>query len=491
MLKTIINKLISRFNNYLFNFSRISDEDLRRKAKIFNIITFSIFLLTLYSLATWIFGYCFIDRSSDRNFSHIIPILVLTLLPIILLKVSLLGKPRLAAWILISLLLLATLRTSLIYGVNVPMATVSYALIIFMSGILVGPLSAFLLTIIIFGCLLSIFFSHTWHFIEVYSDWKNKSSDISDILILNVIYLVIAIVSWLSSREVNKSLKNANLSEQKALMLADKLQKQNDDLEKIVEERTQELREHQLKQLMEINTLAEFGKISAGLLHDLKNPLTVISMNLDSINDYVKDKNILSQSEWKKLINNSLLASRTVESMVRTSQKQLINEDTKVLFDLKKEIKNTLILLNTRANKFGIEIKFVCKESINIFGCPTKLSRVLANLVVNSIDALRDAKRDFPKITIEVQKNKTSIEIMIKDNGCGIKDEDKKNIFQALFSTKKEMNNSGLGLFISKTILDSCFKGTISFKSTWGEGSEFLIDIPVLKQNGAKTKQSN
>jgi C4-dicarboxylate-specific signal transduction histidine kinase len=393
----------------------------------------------------------------------------------LLLRLSLKGKSSIAASILLSLLFLATLKTSYSYGVIIPTNILIYALIIFLSGILTKPGYSILWTLTTSIVLIILFYIQKQGIVSVNYNWKSQSSEIIDVIVLCFIYLVIAVMSWLSGKEISKSIKRARVSETEALRLAAMLKKQNLNLEDIVEERTKELRENQLRQLTEISSLADFGKLSAAILHDIKNPLTVLSMNLDSIKEKAKEDDI----DLQNLLNKSLLASKTVESIIKTSQKQLIHEEVKESFDVQQEIKNTLLLLDSRANKFGIKLIFNSDIKIKITSYPVKLCRVVANLVMNGIDALEKSKKLRKVINIKLKKINQSILIIITDNGIGIKDEIKNKIFIPAFSTKESNERMGLGLCVSQEIIKNYFCGEINFKSKYKKGSEFTIIFPI------------
>lgn len=475
MKKKVVNFAIKVFR--FFSQSKTISEETKRKQFILNIVLKSLILLSLSAIFHIIITTNFLkDRIALSNTSFVL-VLIVFLILIFLLILSKKGKPVLSAIVLIILLLLANFQASFTWGVDLPQTIVIYSLIIVMSGILVTSNFAIILAFLITIVIIFFYFLQNSGTIRILENWRQEKTIFVDIIVLSTTYFVIAIVSWLSSREITKSLNRARKSEKNALDLAKTLQKQKNTLEIKVEARTKELKETQLKELMRINCLAEFGRISAGLLHDIKNPLTVISMNLDSLKHESK-KNL------KELVNKSLLASKTIEGVIRTSQKQLLYEDQKELFSLNREIKNTLSLLKHKADRNKVNLIFKPKKKFKIKSYPAKLSRVVANLVMNSIDAFEGIKRDNRFVKISTSSDSKNIQIMVKDNGCGIKEKNKKYIFQPLFSTKKDNNEkSGLGLNISQKIIQDYFKGEITFESSYGIGSSFIITISKNNKN--------
>lgn len=266
--------------------------------------------------------------------------------------------------------------------------------------------------------------------------------------------------------------------EKEAVNLANKLKKQNINLKIEVNKRTREIREYQLQRMMDLNNLAEFGKISAGLLHDIKNPLTVISLNLDSLKQ--ESCKLLKNNglDILGLINQSLIASKTVESIIKNSQKQLVHEETKEQFDLNVEIKNILLLLTHTAERQQVKLIFQPVHKNKIVGFSVKLSRIIANIIMNSIDSFKNIDRVERFVRIEIKKEIDKLFISIIDNGCGIKNEDRKMIFQPFFTNKNSHERTGFGLYISQNIIKDYFNGEINFTSTYGKGSQFNIVIP-------------
>lgn len=391
---------------------------------------------------------------------------------LILLRLTNNNRTKIVAFLFLLVLFLLVFRSSIQGGIDNPQTIVIYSLIIIMSGILISPKFSLISTAVICLSLMTLFGLHKNNAIKFSSDWKNGTFGMSDALVLVSSYMIISVVTWLFSSEIINALKRAKKSEREAVNLAKELQKEKDSLEMKVIKRTNELRESQLREMIRINNLAEFGRISAGLLHDIKNPLTVISLNLDSLRNSPKNKMV-------ELINKSLLAAKTAEKIIKMSQNQITEDEGKQKFDLIQEIKNTLILTAHLSEQEKVQILFDGPKKLVITGYPYKLSRVIVNLVMNAIDSFSETKVGGRKIEIKVITNGTEIIIKVKDNGCGIESIDKASIFEPLFSRKENKNRMGLGLYGSKKIVKDCFGGDIVFESGLGKGSEFSVIIPI------------
>jgi signal transduction histidine kinase len=163
-----------------------------------------------------------------------------------------------------------------------------------------------------------------------------------------------------------------------------------------------------------------------------------------------------------------------------------------VPFNIHEGIDSTLLILKHRlkANQQRPAIEVVTKYSnlpeINCF--PGQLNQVFMNIIANAIDALEESNigRDFEqiqakpnRITITTSMAERFVQIAILDNGKGISELVKQKIFDRLFTTKGVGKGTGLGLAIAKQIVEETHGGCLSCNSVLGQGTEFLIEIPV------------
>jgi signal transduction histidine kinase len=183
---------------------------------------------------------------------------------------------------------------------------------------------------------------------------------------------------------------------------------------------------------------------------------------------------------------------RQLSTSLRTFSRA--DTSTKVAFNLHEGIDSTLIILKHRlkANERRSEIA-VIKEygDLPLVNCyPGQLNQVFLNLLANAIDALDESTQgqfyqesdSQPKqITIrtEISPDGQWASVRIKDNGIGMTEEVKQKVFDYLFTTKPVGQGTGLGLSISRQIVAEKHGGKLSCISSAGEGSEFIIEIPI------------
>lgn len=257
-----------------------------------------------------------------------------------------------------------------------------------------------------------------------------------------------------------------------------------DQLERMVQERTQELVEAQNK-LIQSERLAAIGEIAAMVGHDLRNPLQVIVYTLYLSNEILKK----ASPEMRKVLQEDHL-----EDLLTRIGEQ-VNYMNKIISDLqdyskplKPNIVETSLLDVTNDTISSIVVPENVKVNIRVpkdFAKvpmdPSMMKRVLVNLVTNAMQAMADGGQ----LTIESSIVDKTIIISVKDTGIGIPQENLDKLFQPLFSTKSK--GQGFGLAVCRRLVEA-HSGTISVESGLGKGSTFTIKLPLGKlkysQNG-------
>jgi len=376
------------------------------------------------------------------------------------------GKIKIAASLFVITFALPMFYSLIVWGADLPSALLLAVLVITLSGILLGSRLAFVSTLII---TVSLIFLTDWQargLIKIESYWRSDPSQIGDAVTYSVLLFLIAAVAWLFCKEINRSLKRAQLSE--TLLRAER-----DSLETKVEERTKELRELEAEKINQLYRLAEFGRISSGIFHDLINPLTAVSLNLEQIKNET-DAKILNA---KSYLNQALLATSKMENLIASIKKQLSRESVINLFSLNQEIDQVIQILAYKARRTNVTIEFFPAPEIKLKGDAIKFSQIIINLLANAIEACEEAKTG--KICIYLASTETEIEIKITDNGVGIPPENNLKIFAPFFSTKKKDGRGlGLGLASTKNIVEKDFRGRIKVESQPNKGAIFIINIP-------------
>jgi len=264
----------------------------------------------------------------------------------------------------------------------------------------------------------------------------------------------------------------------------------------------EELRAAQ-EQLVQQEKLASLGQLTAGIAHEIKNPLNFVNnfseLSIELADEVFEELELLDKNETTGLIKEILndiksnlqkvnehgtRADTIVKSMLMHSRG---SSGKKVPVDLNSMIAENVNLTfhSMRANKNPInaEIIFNLDEKLGEVPLITEdFSRVILNLCSNAFDAMRQKSlksQDYkPVLKISVKKLDQNAVLEIHDNGPGIPDELKDKILQPFFTTKKGTEGTGLGLSISHDIVKA-HGGELTVQSKKDEGSIFTITLPL------------
>ncbi|MDZ4821996.1 MAG: 7TM diverse intracellular signaling domain-containing protein [Flavobacteriales bacterium] len=327
-------------------------------------------------------------------------------------------------------------------------------------------------------------------------------------------------INQLKREKEESQLRELQVLQQNQQMISD----QNENLESRVQERTQELELsngelnqtlHNLKltqsKLLEAEKLASLGQMTAGIAHELNNPINFVSSNVTPLkrdvhdlvallNDYsklngesdyhtklasIREKHKTTDVEFLRTEVDTLLngidegAKRTAEIVRGLRIFSHTDRDTPVSANVNECIVSALIVMKSMIGREATLIKELDEGLPDMHCFPGKLTQVFMNLVSNSLYATinSDKKGADRQISIKSSYNSEFICITVSDNGCGMDEKTRARIFEPFFTTKHVGEGTGLGLSIVAGIIKE-HNGTIEVKSETGQGTEFGIILP-------------
>ena len=254
------------------------------------------------------------------------------------------------------------------------------------------------------------------------------------------------------------------------------LQTANNDLEQRVSERTAEVFQYQQK-LIRQEKLATIGQVSGSIAHELRNPLGAIKQSIFFLNRYLTKHNLKDDhpkfGEHLKIMDEELKTSdHVITSLLDMSRVKKMERKEVEIQSMIEDLQTRCRILPPK--QFKSEVS---PAPLNIDADPVQLRQVLVNLVHNAKDATP------PDGTIEVnaklEEASRTIIITVSDNGSGIPKESLERIFEPLYTTKNK--GTGLGLSICKQIIEEHHHGKMEVESTEGEGTSFIIHLPLDK----------
>ncbi len=250
----------------------------------------------------------------------------------------------------------------------------------------------------------------------------------------------------------------------------------NNNLQKLVEEETRKNREKQ--KMLEIQSRqAQMGEMIAAIAHQWRQPLHALSVTIQKLKVLYAMKELTEETldqtiqEAMELIQ---YMSRTIDDFRNFFQK----DTKKSRFDIVQTLRNVVRLLEPILGEYNITINLhTDKDTIPYYGYENDLSQVLVNIINNAKDELLFAKKSSKHIDIYVNVEEENIKIVIQDNGRGIPQEIIYKIFEPYFSTKENLNGTGLGLYMAKMIVERKMKGKI-YAENGKNGARFIILLP-------------
>ena len=330
---------------------------------------------------------------------------------------------------------------------------------------------------------------------------------------VNIALLILLLKSLKDKKRKNKQLrkqkeelakqnkvleKNSNLIES----MMDELSDNNEELTTMLEEN-----KRMQNKLVQSEKMASLGVLSAGIAHEINNPINFVYAGINSLlRDFEDIKPVIDEVSKLNVDNNNL--NEKIELIKKLKEENYFDEAMEAIPEIISDIKlgadrtaeivkglrnfthmdsdnqeklnineglDTSLLLLKNKYKNHIEIIKDYSQSIPDILCfPGKINQALLNILANAVDAIKD------KGTIWITTNHTDVflEISIKDDGHGIPKEIQNKIFDPFFTTKSVGEGTGLGLAITFGIIGE-HNGTIEVNSKEGEGTEFIIQLPI------------
>lgn len=302
---------------------------------------------------------------------------------------------------------------------------------------------------------------HNWIAVRV-----EKGFDYTLLAQVSSFLLVIVLVSlyWISRllQEVKKRKK-----------VEDKLKKFNENLEKEISSKIEEIH-YKDAMLLEKTKLAAMGEMMGSVAHQWRRPLSTLHINVEMLEEDYKE-NKIDHDFLEKFIKKNSEIIQYMSHTIDDFQNFYKIDKEKRLFDVMDKIKAVSELQLNQLEENGIQITKEGK-SFTVLGYPSEFQQVILNLISNAKDAIIENKIKNPTIKIKIFSDKSKGYIQISDNAGGIDDKTIDKIFEPYFSTKEQSGGTGLGLYISKMIIEKNMQGQLSL-SNKEEGSEVLITL--------------
>ncbi len=225
------------------------------------------------------------------------------------------------------------------------------------------------------------------------------------------------------------------------------------------------------KNMMQQEKLVSIGRLSAGVAHEINNPLTTILTSSMLIQEDLEPGSEI-YDELSIISSEALRCRKIVKSLLDFARQ---SKSFKSRNDVNEVIRESLILTRKQAKFKNIDLKADLAENLPLISIDKdQIQQTIINLTLNAIEATPSGGQI--RIFSAPSKDKEEIEIKVKDNGVGIADEELDKIFDPFFTTKK--HGTGLGLAITHGIIEQ-HNGKIRVESSLGKGTVFHISLPL------------
>lgn len=222
--------------------------------------------------------------------------------------------------------------------------------------------------------------------------------------------------------------------------------------------------------------LASMGEILENIAHQWRQPLNTVSwiMNDTMIKAKLGRSDEIDLEELARKVNNSIqFMSETVEDFRRFVD----HSDLAQTFNIKRTIDSTIMLIKETLIKSNIQIELDCPTDISYKGFENDFKHIIMNLINNARDAFEERKIQDGLIYIRVYHEKDELIVAVRDNAGGIAKPILKNIFEPYFTTKHKTKGTGLGLYMTKNLVEKV-NGTIEVMSILNQKTTFVIRFP-------------
>lgn len=232
------------------------------------------------------------------------------------------------------------------------------------------------------------------------------------------------------------------------------------------------------EKLLHADRLVILGELTAGIAHEINQPLTAIAAYADAGRTLVERGDNMPLEDLKSLYERIAEQSRRAADVVQRLRK-LVRSGTvsKTKNNINYIIKNILLLFEYEIKKTNIDLIFYPLESLpDMYLDEVHIQQIMVNLVKNALDAIMQSNQQQGRIEIRLKKGGADVLISVTDNGPGVAESHRSQLFESFFTTKP--NGIGLGLSICKNIAGA-HGGNLSYSRPRDGGSCFTLSLPL------------
>jgi signal transduction histidine kinase len=375
---------------------------------------------------------------------------------------------RITSTMLVALFIVVSSLSVWEWGINVPFALLVMSIAVTLSAILLSAKFALVTAVVLSLVMLIAELLNTFGLYTPNTTWQaGAQPKLGEALGYCLLITILAYVSWLFGKQIDVSLKHARKAEL-ALLREKRL------LAVRLDARTEELRTAQLQEMQQLHKFAELGQLSTAFVHDVANHLNVLALDIETLKEQYKTNTI------KKAVDSANQSIELLDNLTKEIRIQLRSEETPHEFNTATSLEEIVSNLHRRFETAQVKVIIRHGKSTRrarCFGEPVRFGQVMTMLIMNALDATKQAHLppDERVVTIETECTSSFFKINISDLGGGVAATEQERIFTPFHSTKK--NGMGIGLFIAKTVIETQFEGTLRL-SRAAQPTTFGVTLP-------------
>lgn len=226
--------------------------------------------------------------------------------------------------------------------------------------------------------------------------------------------------------------------------------------------------------------LASMGEMIGNIAHQWRQPLNALGLLLQKQQVFL-ERGLLTSEKMETSVAKGTALIRKMSTTIDDFRDFFKPNKEKVVFDVKMAIEDTLALIDAALYDHNISLELLLEKDQMIFGYKNEFSQVILNLINNAKDVLSDLNVENPLIRLKNYTKDDEIIVEVYDNGGGINQAIMEQIFEPYFTTKEEGKGTGIGLYMSKMIIEENMDGKLSVINA-DDGALFTVSVPAYHE---------
>lgn len=235
---------------------------------------------------------------------------------------------------------------------------------------------------------------------------------------------------------------------------------------------TRRVRELEARHHAHVSTMqpfADFGRIGAGLVHELANSLTGAKLCIEALAEAQPNDPLVRQTRRQ---------IKQLESYVSAARKQIKRQSDLRLFSIGAELRQVLQLLRYRARQNSVRVLLNIETNYKLYGDAVKFNQLAANVIANAIDASAASDNPLRQVVVRVTANGDAMVLIVSDTGPGIDPAIINQLFEPFYSTKSDIRGGlGIGLALVKQYTEQDFGGSVAVQNNLDGGATFTVRL--------------